>query len=58
LKLVDSILRKGPEPEYFVCKLHNARMVKVNNVLRCPICGSNRLKEEEQDSLKMIEGAI
>jgi cytochrome c-type biogenesis protein CcmH/NrfF len=55
--VIPSLKKRGPEPEYFVCKFHHVRMVKVNDILRCPQCGNTRIKEEE-DTPKFIEGAI
>jgi hypothetical protein len=55
--IIKSLRKREPEPEYYCCKIHNARMVKVNDILRCPLCGNTRVKEE-QDTPKFIEGAI
>jgi hypothetical protein len=54
--VIPSLKKRGPEPETFVCKFHNMRMVKLD-VLRCPQCGNTRIKEED-DTPKFIEGAI
>ena len=52
---------KKPDPEikYHLCKIHKCRMVDVGeNVLRCPLCGSNIIAEEEKDDIFKITGTI
>lgn len=56
--IVPSLKKREPEPETWTCKIDKGvRMVKVNDILRCPKCGSNRIAEKEDDTPKFITGA-
>jgi hypothetical protein len=56
--IIPMVTRKKPEPETWTCTIHHCRMVKVNDVLRCPQCGNTRIKEDKDDTPKFISGAI